>query len=113
MAKKIFLDGNYLIMQNTETGKEFEGIAKDCRISRVSSTSTSWTISGLKDWTDDVEIDIDDMVDANDEPWDNDDFNAWRKVSTGKSSGGATPTTLIYRANLHSIAPANQTIGPL
>ena len=80
---KVFLKGNYLIVVNTATNEEMEGLASNVMIHRKLDNSTSWMFHNLNGINDGIEISETDIQDENGDTYS--DFDLWRAENTGSS----------------------------
>jgi len=94
MAFKIFKKTNYFYIVDSVTDVVNEGLAKDVKVKREKTDSTSFSFENVNGIQQTQRIAFADIVDENGDDYaDVDTFVAWYEEETGFSGGGSTPET--------------------
>lgn len=90
---KVYIRGNYFIVEDTVTNVEYEGLAKDVFIRRLATDSTEFAISNLNGWNATRLVNITELVDENNVGFTLQSFIDFYSVETGFNGGKRPPTT--------------------
>lgn len=94
MATRVYIDGNYLIIDDNATNERSELIASSIRIARDGDNLTTYSFTNVYTGAVLFNIDESDIVDSTDTPYPN--FDAWAKnVASSNTSSGSNVISLL------------------
>lgn len=98
MSYKIFTKGNYFLIQDNDTDVEFEGLSKNVRVRRLTTSSDNFFFDNVNNWKDKkTGVNIADIQDEAGTPYTLQGFIDWYRANTGNfNGGGAAPDLTGY-----------------
>ena len=91
MLLKIYTRGNYFIVEDTQTKREYAGLSKNVEVTRSTSESDIFYIKGLKDFDEKKRIKLAEIIDSTDTPFTLEGWLTFYSENTGNfNSAGAT-----------------------
>lgn len=90
MAYKIYIRGNYFYIVDTVTGRERDGLAKNVRVTRGTTSEDDFSFYGVNDWSVDTFLNIADIQDENGNAYTVNSFIDFYERLTGQNAKNYT-----------------------
>ena len=104
MAYKIYKRGGYIYIIDTVTGREREGLSRDVKVSRGTTSQNDFYFKNINDWSENIKVNISEIQDYNGNSYTLADFISFYENATSLDVNIQDSTAILL------IVPASQLV---